>query len=124
MKSIIGVLLLIQTLSATEWRSWDAAVKEAAVTQKMILVDAVRSGCHFCADMERNVFDDPQMGRWIETRFIPVKINLSHARMPLGIRVRMTPSFFFITPQLEVVKTVPGSWNIEDFKDFCLKALS
>lgn len=121
MKWFVIWLCVAPALFALTWRTWDAAVVEAKATHKIIMVDAVRTGCHYCDDMQREVFEDANMSRWIEKRFIPVKINISHETMPLEIRVRMTPSFFFIDKEMRLLKTVPGSWNIEDFKDFCRK---
>jgi len=100
------------------WRTWDAALAEARQTGKIILVDAVRDGCHYCTDMDEAVFHDPETVLYIERRFVPVKINLSRETMPGGRRVSMTPSFFFFTPDAELIKTVPGSWNREDFRSF------
>lgn len=100
------------------WRSWEDALIEADKTQKMIMVDAVRDGCHYCDDMQKNVFDDNAMAEFIEKRFIPVKVNLSKRAMPFGINVSMTPSFYFFTADRGLVKMIPGSWNQEDFRDF------
>ncbi len=99
------------------WRSWDAALKEAELTQKIIMVDAVKDGCRYCTRMDENVFEDAQMAAYLEQRFIPVKINLSHRTMPMGIKVQVTPSFYFFTAQKKLIKTIQGSWNQEDFTD-------
>jgi thioredoxin-related protein len=56
------------------------------------------------------------MSQWIQTRFIPVKINISEKALPLDLHVNMTPSFFFISKNKEFIKKIPGSWNQEDFK--------
>ncbi|MBE0498673.1 MAG: DUF255 domain-containing protein [Campylobacterales bacterium] len=101
----------------TQWRSWDMALEEAALTQKIIMVDAVKDGCRFCTRMEKNVFEDAQMAAYLEKRFIPVKINLSHSTMPMGISVQVMPSFYFFTADKKLIKTIQGSWNQEDFTD-------
>lgn len=109
------MLLFAQGVS---WRSWDAGMAEAKNTDKIVMIDAVRTGCHYCDDMEAAVFKDPQMASFIESRFVPVKVNLSNEKMPLGLKVPMTPSFFFISKEGELVKMIPGSWNREDFRSF------
>ncbi|MEE8588516.1 MAG: DUF255 domain-containing protein [Sulfurimonadaceae bacterium] len=101
-----------------QWRSWDAGMKEAKATDKIIMIDAVRTGCHYCVEMEAAVFKDEAMAAYIEKRFIPVKINLAEERLPLGLDVSMTPTFFFITKEGVLLKKVPGSWNQEDFRSF------
>jgi len=101
-----------------QWRSWGAGLKEAKETDRIIMIDAVRTGCHYCDDMEEAVFKDEAMAAYIEKRFVPVKVNLSEERMPLDLEVSMTPSFFFVTEGGTLLKTVPGSWNREDFRSF------
>lgn len=78
----------------------------------------MRDGCHYCDEMQRAVFDDAAMAARIEERFVPVKVNLLHETMPLGLKVAMTPSFYFLTADAKVIKFVPGSWNREDFSTF------
>ena len=114
--SRLAVLLLMPLMvSAVSWRSWDAALAEAARTGKPIMVDAVREGCRYCSEMEAAVFDDAAVAAQIEKRFVPVKVNLSREAMPRELEVEMTPSFFFFTPGATLIKTVPGAWNREDF---------
>jgi len=100
------------------WRSWSDGVKEAKASHKIIMIDAVRTGCHYCDDMEEAVFKDAAMAAYIERRFVPVKVNLSNEKMPLDLDVSMTPSFFFVTEDGTLLKSVPGSWNQEDFRSF------
>lgn len=99
----------------TEWKSWSEACTLAKNNHKIIMVEAVRDGCHYCEDMQREVFENAPMAQMIQRRFIPVKINLSRQAMPLGIQAGMTPTFYFISPEMKLLKTVPGSWNREDF---------
>ncbi len=115
-KRLFWLGLLAASFShALEWQSYEKAVIEAKKSGKIIMIDAVRDGCHYCADMERNVFSDANVSAWIEARFIPVKINISHQEMPLDIDVMMTPSFYFINRNEEEIKKIPGSWGWEDF---------
>jgi len=115
MSRLAALLLLPLMVPAVSWRSWDAALAEAARTGRPIMVDAVRDGCRYCSEMEAAVFDDTAVAEQIEKRFVPVKVNLSHEAMPRELEVTMTPSFFFFTPDMTLIKTVPGAWNREDF---------
>jgi len=104
-------------LFALDFYEYEEALALQKKTGKVILVEAMRSDCHYCADMKKKVFDDEKMSRWIKKHFIPVQINLDFDAMPLGLKVVMTPSFFFIDKHQKVVKRFVGSWNIQDFKD-------
>ena len=108
-------LLLPLLADAVEWRSWEAGSAEAAQRGRNILAALFRDDCHYCHDMERTVFDDAEMSRWVEGCFVPVKINLSRQSVPFEARVPMTPTFVILNPEGRVIKTVPGSWNREDF---------
>jgi thioredoxin-related protein len=112
---LIAILLSVSALHAIEWQSYESALKIAKAKGKIIMIDAVRTGCHYCEDMEQDVFDDPKASQWIETHFIPVKINVSNKAMPLDIEVSMTPSFYFINGDEKVIKKIPGAWSWEDF---------
>ena len=118
MRKLFTVLSLVSVsmLHALEWKSYDAAVAEAMQEGKIIMIDAVRTGCHYCDDMQAEVFYDPEASAWIEERFIPVKVNISEEEMPLGITVGMTPTFYFIDPMGTIIKRIPGAWHWNDFK--------
>ncbi|MBU0631848.1 DUF255 domain-containing protein [bacterium] len=115
----IPLLCLITALSlyAVQWREYETALTEQKISKKPIMLDIVRTGCHYCSDMEKKVFDDKEMSQWIEERFIPVKLNKDYETLPLGIEVMFTPTFYFVDTKGKILKRVPGSWNIQDFKD-------
>lgn len=116
--SKIALLMLISALhlQGIEWKSYEEGLQLQTQVHKPIMIDVVRTNCHYCKDMERDVFEDKEMSAWIEERFIPVKINLDLNKLPLGLSVTFTPTFYFINEKHQVIKKVPGSWNIEDFK--------
>lgn len=116
------LLLMPLLLQAVEWRNWEAGRAEAVKTGKNILAAFVRDDCHYCHDMERAVFDDAQMSRWIEGCFVPVKVNLTVEKPPFDARVPMTPTFVILRPDGVQVKTIPGSWNIPDFTELASPA--
>ncbi|MDP1785166.1 MAG: DUF255 domain-containing protein [Sulfuricurvum sp.] len=117
-KIAIFLLITAELLfgKGVEWKTWSDAVALSKKNHKIIMVEAVRDGCHYCEDMQRDVFHDTVMADFIQKRFIGVKINMSRQKMPLDIDVSMTPTFYFISEDQKVIKTVPGSWNQEDFK--------
>jgi thioredoxin-related protein len=117
MNKIITLLLTtVLSLSALEWHSYEEAVQLAKKSTKLIMIDIVRTNCHYCENMDKAVFQDKEMSQWLDARFIAVKLNLDTDTMPLGIEVRMTPTFYFINKDENIVKKVPGSWSIEDFQ--------
>ncbi|MBA1432408.1 MAG: thioredoxin family protein [Epsilonproteobacteria bacterium] len=115
----IWIMLLLSAVSlfALEFHSYEEALKLQKKNGKIIMIDVMRTDCHYCKDMQKNVFDDKEMSMWLEKRFIPVRLNLDFDELPLGIHVYFTPTFFFIDTDQKIIKKIPGSWNIQDFKD-------
>jgi thioredoxin-related protein len=116
MKTLFMACAFVLSLHALEWKSYEEAKALQKQNNKLIMLDVIRTNCRYCENMERDVFDDGAMGAWIEERFIPVKLNLDTDKLPLGLKVSFTPSFFFIDKHDVIVKKIPGAWNIEDFQ--------
>lgn len=114
--AVVPLMLSSLLAKGVEWKSWDEGRILAKKSHKIILLDAVREGCHYCDEMDMAVFRDPQMAEEIQKRFVPVKIVLNRQKMPLNLDVSMTPTFYFISADQKVLKSVPGSWNREDFR--------
>lgn len=109
------------SLDAAQWHTYEEGLLEAKKSHKLLMIDVVRDRCHYCADMDKYVFNDAKMKKWIESCFIPVKLNLSYDSLPEGIKVEVTPTFIFMTSEQVVVKKIQGSWSKQDFKDLSKK---
>lgn len=115
-KVFISIFLSCISLYGVDWLTYDEARLLQEKNHKIIMIDAVRSSCHYCSDMDAEVFEDAQMMQYLEARFILVKVNLDNDSMPLSINPAFTPSFSFIDKHEKIIKTINGAWNIEDFK--------
>ncbi len=109
-------LVMFVQLNALEFVSFTQALKLQQQTGKVIMIDAVRKECRYCKKMDKEVFNDANMSQWLQERFIPVKMDIEKETLPYGLKVHFTPTFIFIKDH-KVIKTIPGSWNIRDFKD-------
>lgn len=116
-KIVIVLLFSFYSLFAMDWYSYSDAIKLQEKSSKVIMIDVVRTHCQYCIKMDKNVFHDKEMSKWLKERFIPVKINLDIDEMPLDVKVQMTPTFYFLDKNHNIIKTIPGSWSIQDFKD-------
>lgn len=116
-KIFISIFISCISLYAVNWLDYDEASLLQEKSAKIIMIDVVRSGCHYCTDMELEVFQDVKMTRYLKERFILVKINLDEDTIPSYIDPVFTPSFYFINKDKEVINQINGSWNIQDFKD-------
>ena len=123
MNKLFAVLYMASflNLEAVEWMSLNEGLDKAKRSHKLIMIDVVRDRCRFCVNMDKNVFEDKEMSRWIQSCFIPVKLNLSQQDLPNGLKVEVTPTFFFMNQKLELIKTIQGSWNTDEFKQLSQK---
>jgi thioredoxin-related protein len=120
----IILLLLLSTLNvwSLEFYTYAKALQIQKKTDKVIMIDIMRTGCHFCKKMNKNVLQEKSMSDYIEKNFIPVRLNLDHDKLLDGMHVDFTPTFYFIDKRGKILKILSGSWTSEDFK-FILKKL-
>ena len=116
-KFILSLSVAVIPLFATEFHSYEEALALQKQNHKIIMIDVMRSNCHYCMKMQREVFNNKEMFAWLEERFILAEVNLDFDEVPLGIHVSFTPTFFFVNKEHKIIKKVPGSWGIQDFKD-------
>ena len=123
MSKLLTVLYIASLLhlEAVEWLSLEEGLDKAKKSDKLIMIDVIRDRCHFCSDMDKNVFKDKKISLWVGSCFIPVKLNLSQQKLPDGLKVEVTPTFFFMNKKMELVKKIQGSWNKKDFKQLSQK---
>ncbi|MFK5938346.1 MAG: thioredoxin family protein [Sulfurimonas sp.] len=116
MNKLIILLLMVISLWGIEFHSYDKALKMQKKSGKIIMVDIMRTECHFCQKMNKNVLQEKEMSKYLEKKFIVVKINLDHDKLPSGMHIDFTPTFYFLDTKQKIIKRVPGSWNLADFK--------
>lgn len=115
------ILLLSISLHAIEWLSYDEAKVLQKKNHKPIMLDVMRDTCHYYIKMDKEVFKNKEMAEWLQERFILVQINLDEDLMPIDEEVTFTPTFYFLDENGKILKKIPGSWNIQDFKDLTRK---
>lgn len=114
------ILILVFSFSSlwgVEFHSYADALEIQKTNKKIIMIKIVRDDCRYCENMQTNVCENAEMYKWLEERFILVKVNLDKNDVPLDIKVSFTPSFYFVNKDQQIVKMIPGAWSIEDFKD-------
>jgi len=93
-------------------------LKEAQRSGRVIIIEASSPSCHYCKKMEREVIDTPAIREKLSRDFILAEVNVDSQRLPLGLEKvyqKITPSFFFLSPEGKLLAHFPGSWNQHDF---------
>ncbi|GMT41399.1 MAG: hypothetical protein IEMM0001_2134 [bacterium] len=58
------------------WQAWDESVLERAKAEnKLIYLSIGYFSCHWCHVMQRESYKDPEVAKWLNEHFIPVKID-------------------------------------------------
>ncbi len=97
------------------YAGFDEALKRAQKEGKVIMIKATSPYCHYCKLMDREVLSDPEVVALLHRKYIPVEVNVYKDPLPLGLRYKFTPTFFFVDGKGKVIKTVPGAFEKEDF---------
>ncbi len=57
------------------WIGFDEGMKRASSENKLILVDVFTDWCHWCKEMDKNVYSNDTIIELISKYYIPVKLN-------------------------------------------------
>src|SRR5690348_9663312 len=68
--------LLQHAGNPVDWQPWDeSALAQARAEDRPILVSIGYSACHWCHVMERESFEDPEIARLMNERFVCIKVD-------------------------------------------------
>ncbi len=98
-----------------KYEAFDKALEKARAEDKIVMIKASAAHCRYCVKMDREVMVDDSVKKALNKNFVPVEVDISKKRLPLGLHADMTPTFFFIDKESKVIKSIPGAWNVEDF---------
>ena len=116
MNKLLMVLLSVVSAWGLEFHTYKEALQLQKSNGKIIMIDVIRTGCHYCEKMNKAVLQEKNMSRYLEEKFNVVQLNLDHDKLLSGMHIDFTPTFYFLDKNQKIIKRVPGSWNLEDFK--------
>lgn len=106
--------------------TWAQTLEEAKAENKLIFVDAYAVWCGPCKKMTKNVFPQKQVGEYYNAHFINVKLDMERGeglKFKKKYPVRAFPTFFYISPAGEIVLSVTGYRQPNDFVEVGRKAI-
>ncbi len=107
---------------------FETALKRAKKEDKIIIIKATAPHCRYCMKMEKEVLLDKKIVDLLNKEFLVVDVDLGKDTLPLDLRVRMTPTFFFIFVNANndkvKIKRIPGAWSKEDFLDILKESIT
>ena len=117
----------VKAAQKIDYISFEKALQQAKKEDKIILIKATAPHCRYCKKMEEKVLIDKHIVNLLHKEFVIVSVDVSKETLPLGLRVSMTPSFFFVFVNAQndkvKIKRIPGAWSKEDFLDILKESI-
>ena len=100
---------------SVKYEAFDKAMEKAKKEGKIIMIKATSPYCHYCKVMEREVLTSDMIVKKLQKDFVPVEVDVYESALPMGLKYKVTPTFFFLDENGKLLKTVPGAFDKEDF---------
>jgi thioredoxin-related protein len=95
--SLCAVTLFSLQAFALSWAtSFDIAKVQAQKEGKIVMLMLSQEGCPMCDFMKSVTLKDPDVATLLESRFIPVEVDINKGKTPAGFRAFGTPTFYFV----------------------------
>ncbi|MEF3192387.1 MAG: thioredoxin family protein [Campylobacterales bacterium] len=122
-KLLAIVLFWITPLLALNWAKTANDARQAAQREgKMIMVMLSQEGCTMCDYMKNVTLKHPDIETIIESRFIPLEIDIHSGMIPTGLRAYGTPTFYFTDTNFKKIgRHFVGGAKPEAFADVLRK---
>lgn len=83
LKSILLVLAIAAVFGFTlkptevsvEWYTFEEAVEKSKTEKRKIFIDVYTDWCGWCKVMDKNTFNNPEIAKYLNENFYPVKFN-------------------------------------------------
>lgn len=110
--AVASISLLVHGQALTPGVNWrinvDAAMVEAAQSNRLVLLHFTTRSCGPCKALDQSVFNQPQVGAAIEQDFVPVRIDADIAKALVGrYQIERVPTEVIVTPDGALVASPP-----------------
>ncbi|HEX6179723.1 MAG TPA: thioredoxin-like domain-containing protein [Chitinophagaceae bacterium] len=92
--------------------SWNATLREAQQGNKMIFVDTYFTGCHPCAQMDREVFTNAVVKKELADNFVAIKVNVFEEKLGDSMNIKYGisgwPTFLILNQHGQLISMFSG----------------
>lgn len=110
------------------WTSFTQGVKEAAATNKKVLIDVFTDWCGWCKKMDSDTYTDEGVKSYLNQEYVLVKLNaesnnkemldtmqVTDAQLASAFGVTGYPTTVFLTSEGQPITAAPGYMKPEEF---------
>ena len=119
MKVLFFFSLLTSVLFADNlhwFHSYDKAIEASKKEDKPVMLFITMRGCHACDRMEKDVFTNTQVSKYLQNHFVLLQLGIKNRRIPKKYQAYVTPTFEFIGSDGErIVPSVHGGKKVWKF---------
>jgi len=90
---------------------------------KPMMIKLTSEDCHFCKKMDSKVLNDSEVKSFLSKNFILLNIDVKKEKLPLPLDYSVTPTFFFIDKDENVIYKIQGAWHKKDFMELLTMVL-
>jgi thioredoxin-related protein len=119
--AVVALVFVTSRAQAVEWKSWNAGLSAAASARRPVLVDVYTDWCRWCKQMDRDVYARSDVGQYLSSHFITVRLNaeggelvsyqgrnMSARSLASAFDVSGYPTTIFLTSSGDHLVNVPG----------------
>ncbi len=118
MRILLLMTLFIGALFANEiaWnKSFDAAKIKAEKENKIIYAVITSETCRWCRKLEKETLKKKKVIQNLNRKYSAVALTRGKDKYPPCLKAPMVPMSYFLTPEGNVLYSVPGFWSEEDY---------
>ncbi len=98
-KGVLALLLAGFAWGEVDWAtSYERGLAQAKEEQKLVMVMFSKESCKACAYMKKEVFERPQVARYLDEHYVAIEVDIHDYPKTMGYKVIGTPTFYFLAP--------------------------
>ncbi|UCD81110.1 MAG: DUF255 domain-containing protein [Desulfobacterales bacterium] len=110
--SLSFIIFFANAVPASEiinWRSYEEGMVLSKIEKKKVFLHFYADWCGFCRKMAKDTFQDASVVAYLNSNFIPVRVNTDNERQTAAnYGVAGLPFNVFLTDRGEPIVSVPG----------------
>lgn len=114
-KILFTLLVMLSSLHAFEWIPYEEALIKAKEENKIVIVMLGRESCGVCTYMKKVVFQDKNILKKLNSKFIGVYVEIDFDDVPEGMTFIGTPTFYFLDKNARTLLKFNGGKTAPSF---------